>query len=198
LTSSCSAAAADVLGSPLVASNPQQTPCANAATGTTGQDVLLPDCAPTPGFSEFAIAGPYSATFAPNPSSNGSITYSASANTGSFHLAYLAGPLGSGIGCSYLTIDGKGSSSYAQANIGPCPSAAQTTGSSSVLGLVVDGTSYNGDQPQTIDIPGVATIAVNQQVLTNGTITQRALDIKLAATNQDIAVAQSSAGATCS
>jgi hypothetical protein len=58
--------------------------------------------------------------------------------------------------------------------------------------------SYSGDQPQTFNIPGVATISVNQQVVSNGTLTVRALDVKLAATGQEIAVAQSAAGATCS
>jgi hypothetical protein len=191
LTTSCSAAAANVFGSPVVVANPQQTPCTSDSVGTAAEYVPLPG--PKPGFSWLSINGPSSQTYAASGSNTS--TNSASTNLGGFALSYV---YGTAPAYFLLSITGGASWSSAAADIGSCPATARTTGASGVADLEIDGTPYNGNQAQTIDIPGVATITVNQQVVDNGTITQRALDIKLTATNQEIAVAQSSAGATCS
>jgi hypothetical protein len=141
---------------------------------------------PLPGFGDYLIiSGPRSDTFA-----SGFGDFSGDANTGEVQLQ-----IGNSI--SGLSLTAGSASSFAHASLEPCPSTASLEGGSSVGTLLVNGTGYDGAQSQTINVPGVATISVNQQTVTNSTITQRALDIKLTALNEEIVIAESSAGGAC-
>jgi hypothetical protein len=95
-----------------------------------------------------------------------------------------------------LSISAGGAWSQADATV-YCPAAQQLSGSSTVTGLRIAGVGYDANQSQTITIPGVATIAINQQLVSNGTITQRALYIELPLLNENITVAESVAGIGC-
>ena len=95
-------------------------------------------------------------------------------------------------------------SSEAEANLGydhstlnaEC-STASVSGSTSVGSLVINGKSTAIDgSPYTLDL-GLATVHFNQHVVVGNTITERAMFIDLPGTSNDIAIAQSVAGANC-
>lgn len=81
-----------------------------------------------------------------------------------------------------------------------CSAAGVSTalGVSQVAELAVNGVIYEGTQPRTIAIPGVATIYLNRQVVIGDAISQTAVLIDLAQLHEDIAVATTEASYSCS
>ncbi|MGH3862763.1 choice-of-anchor P family protein [Actinokineospora sp.] len=75
------------------------------------------------------------------------------------------------------------------------PTGPKLTGYSQVAGLSINGTPINViDQPVTIPANPLVVVAINEQTVTPGKITQRALHVRSALLGVDIAISESIAG----
>ena len=102
-----------------------------------------------------------------------------------------------------VALSGATLNSSATATCGP--NGATASGSSTVVGLVLNGTTIaaNGSPNQTITVPGVATIVINEQIPSstgagNKTITVNALHVTMLNSSVDAVFGQSIGGITCS
>jgi hypothetical protein len=188
VTGLCRGTALALLGLRLGSANNPEAPCATATNAlvtvnqTIGNAFPWPLTALTSTLKATAVAG--STTAGPN---------SAAAES---HIAAVSINLPT-LG---LSIAATGIRTTASASVTPTAGACLPTvaGTSHIANLVVNGAPITvGDQPFSVALPGLGGLHVNQQVVTGGTVVERALFLDLPGTALDIVIAESKAGVAC-
>lgn len=178
---SCSAEAVSILGMPLVAANPQQTPCNGASASFGSYSSLLPPEPEGPAeLGYISMAGADSSTLTDG--------------LGTDNLARVYMPR-FGLQSSLLTISATGiySSAISGSDYQECSNPYWSAGSS-IASLDINGVQYDGNQSQTVSLPGGGIVAIDQTQAGPGSATSSALDITLPLLGESIVVGQTEAG----